>query len=645
MYLKKSIVFFYFLAFSTVFAQYKSSKGDGYFFSYVYQDAIAAYESDLEKGYDLSPRQYLNLADSYLKVGRFKNASDIYLRLFEQDSLVKGKHLNMLLKSLGNSSGNGRTMAFLNDKVSNLSQELKENAEFNMDLINSEEVSNDLEFQVFSLDCNSPYSDFSPSFFKGNLLFSSGRPIEKRQNYEPMGEAYLDIFEGEIGRDGQVSNANKSSSLRDSDYHKATPYFSEELNSLFYVLSNTTDGQLEFDETGKNALGIGMQKMDGGFRFLWRDLSTSFYYPFYDHQTSRLYFAADLKGGYGGTDLYYVNTSGGQIMSAPINLGPRVNTLGNEIAPFIFEGVLYFSSDVFYGLGGMDVYRVNVKNGGFTNPINLGKPVNSEYDDFGFIIRDKEEGLLGYFSSNRIEGKGKDDLYGFLVNKKPGIKTFAVNGKVVSLKNTEGIPEATIRVYGPNGEVLQETLSNALGDYFIEVPWQSRIRLEATKERHSIFSLILGGEQMETTQKSNLNIGIAKYDDLVEDKEGQKVVKLKDFYFPKGKSTVVAEIATELDKVVDFVQRFPTVQLRIETHTDSRGGSSTNFRITQARSDAIKKYLLQKGVPASNILYSIGYGEEKIINNCQNGVYCIEMLHKKNQRSLIVVLNDNVLFD
>ncbi|MEM1259348.1 MAG: OmpA family protein, partial [Bacteroidota bacterium] len=141
------------------------------------------------------------------------------------------------------------------------------------------------------------------------------------------------------------------------------------------------------------------------------------------------------------------------------------------------------------------------------------------------------------------------------------------------------------------------------------------------------------------------NLGLAFYDDLVEEREGQKVVKLKDFYFPKGRSILIAEIANELDKVVDFVQRFPTVQLRIETHTDSRGGSSTNFRLTQARSDAIKKYLLEKGVPASNILYSIGYGEEKIINNCKNGVYCIEMLHKKNQRSLIVVLNDNILFE
>ena len=106
-----------------------------------------------------------------------------------------------------------------------------------------------------------------------------------------------------------------------------------------------------------------------------------------------------------------------------------------------------------------------------------------------------------------------------------------------------------------------------------------------------------------------------------------------------------ASIAPELDKVVEFVKNFPSAQLRIETHTDSRGGGSTNFRLTQGRSDAIKQYLIDKGVPESNILYSVGYGEQKILNNCTNGVYCLEVLHKQNQRSLIVVLNDNLLFN
>ena len=132
---------------------------------------------------------------------------------------------------------------------------------------------------------------------------------------------------------------------------------------------------------------------------------------------------------------------------------------------------------------------------------------------------------------------------------------------------------------------------------------------------------------------------------VLAEREGQKVVKLDDFYFNTGSTQLNDGIKQELAKVVDFVKAFPDAQLRIETYTDSRGGSSTNFKLTQARSDAIKKYLVESGVPATTILYSIGYGEDKILNNCTNGVFCLETLHKKNQRSLVVVLNDNVLFD
>ena len=150
---------------------------------------------------------------------------------------------------------------------------------------------------------------------------------------------------------------------------------------------------------------------------------------------------------------------------------------------------------------------------------------------------------------------------------------------------------------------------------------------------------------MDALQNTTFDIPVSLYDDLVEEREGQKVVKLDDFYFNTGSTQLNDGIKQELAKVVDFVKAFPDAQLRIETYTDSRGGSSTNFKLTQARSDAIKKYLVESGVPATTILYSIGYGEDKILNNCTNGVFCLETLHKKNQRSLVVVLNDNVLFD
>ena len=121
--------------------------------------------------------------------------------------------------------------------------------------------------------------------------------------------------------------------------------------------------------------------------------------------------------------------------------------------------------------------------------------------------------------------------------------------------------------------------------------------------------------------------------------EGKTVLKLEKFFFDKNKSIVTAAIALELDKVVDAVSRFPQLRLKIETHTDSRGSNTSNKKLSQRRSDAIKMYLLKNGLSSSNIVESIGLGEEKIKNNCTNGVYCLDFLHKQNERTLVEVVD------
>ncbi len=626
--------------------QGKNSKGDSYFFQYEYNQAITAYEQEMVEK-ELSPLQKLNLADSYFKTNDFEKSSKIYFESYKKDSTMGNHHFNKMLQSFSKIGDDNRVMAVLKTKSLELGAEMLENADFNMELLSSS-TENELDFEIFNLESNSPQSDFSPAFYKEKLLFSSGRPQEKKKSYIPMGEAYLDIYVGRISGDKQILNPNPFDGISKSDYHKATPYFSEDLNSVFYVLSNTESGNLAFDDNGKNALAIGMQGVGGSLRMILSDLSTSFYYPFYDEDSGKLFFAANFEDSYGGTDIYFIYTNNGQVMSAPINLGPRINSPGNEIAPYIFENSLYFSSDVFYGIGGMDIYRSNIEDGeNFGIPVNLGPKVNSPKDDFGFIMRNDGDGLLGYFSSNRDGGKGKDDIYGFKVAQKPGLQTITLRGAISKPdRKSTTIEKATIRLLDEQGNLLKETYSDGNGTYRIEIPWQENVVLQAYKKRYSLYTKklqFLTGPNQETNLI--VDIGLASYDDLAEEKEGQKVVKLDKFYFGRNKTNLNAEISQELDKVVDFVNRFPQVQLRIETYTDSRGGSSTNYRLTKARSDTIKKYLIDNGVPSSNILYSMGFGEEKLLNKCINGAFCIELMHQQNQRSLIVILNDNLLFE
>ncbi|MEO9513514.1 MAG: OmpA family protein [Flavobacteriaceae bacterium] len=638
------IVLFFVLGLVKGFGQGNKSLGNSYFFQYRYDKAIVAYEEELLEG-ALTEQGQLNLADSYFATKDFKKAFDAYFELFKKDTLLKAQQLNKMLRSLSRTSNEDKKNTFLETMSGKFEKELIENFKFNRQLLNDTVIDGG-DFQIFNLNANSPQSDFSPSFYKGNLLFSSGRTMDKKSQYLPAGEGYLNIYESTMESNGQLVTAEPFMEIPKSKYHKATPFYSGKLESLFYVLSNTQNGELAFDPSGKNALAIGMQKFGGPFRLLLKDLSTSFYYPFYHEENDRLYFSANFEDGYGGTDIYMVYTNNGQIMSAPINLGPSINSPGNEIAPFIFEDNFYFSSDVFYGLGGMDIYKSNIEGDAFSIPVNLGKGINSSSDDFGLIIKNKGEGLLGYFASNRIGGKGKDDLYGFRVDKKPGLKTLILKGKVVkSYQKSIVVPNTVVSFLDVDGNRLAETQSDDEGNYRLEIPWKKEVVLEANKERFSMFAKRFDEESLALLIDGKYDIEVFAYDDLVEKKENQTVVKLNKFYFGRGQSKLTPEIADEMDKVVAFVKHFPSSQLRIETHTDSRGGGSTNFRLTQTRSDALKNYLTENGVSSSNILYSVGYGEDKILNNCKNGVYCLEMLHQQNQRSLIVILNDNLLFE
>ncbi|CAM3529897.1 OmpA family protein [Zobellia roscoffensis] len=622
------------------FGQEMTSKGDKLFYSYAYDDAIVEYNKQMQQGKFITNHQLLNLADSYFKTGEYNKASKLYLDINKNDTIMSAHRFNKMLQSLAKISEQERVKAFLKSKSNILESELVENAGFNYLLLDKTETES-AGFFIFTLNGNSEFSDFSPAFHDDKLLFSSGRKNKSKRIYGPSGESYLDIYEADIEKGGNINNVNVYKGVPDSPYHKSTPYYSSTNGGTYYVLSNANGKNLAFDEKGKNALSIGMAYEGGLFRFLLKDLSTSFYYPFYDEASERLYFAANFDDSYGGTDLYYVVTNNGQVMSEPINMGPRINTPGNEIAPFVYDNSLFFSSDVFYGLGGMDVYRSNMQpDNTLSIPVNLGEGINSKYDEFGFIIRPGEgHELMGYFSSNRPGGKGNDDIYGFKIASKPGPRTLIFKGTVVKPPYDTPISDVEVKVFDIDGNVLSEMMTKADGTYQVEIPYTDVVSMEIVKEGYSTFKQSYNPKELEELLKAPALVELVSFGDIVEEKEGKKVLDLNTFFFETGRSNVTIAMTSELDKVVDAIKKFPKLKISIETHTDSKGGSSSNKRISEKRSMAIKDYLLTNGVPDANINKVVGYGEEKIVNNCTNGVYCLDFLHKQNLRTLFVIDN------
>lgn len=643
--LRSSIFLITFFLSGLLWSQKDLSRADILFTENNYPLAVREYIKEMRVK-PLTSQQYYNMAEAYLKLENYEEAGRRYSEVFERDSELPAYHLNNMLEAFKRTGGIAAAREFLEQNPDKVSPEMLENALFNFDLQSSAQDTRSTA-EIFNLNNNSRFTDFAPSFYRDQLLFTSARGSEtQRGRAADQPSSFLNLYNARLDNKGDAIGTRPFSDIPNFNFHQGTPFYSEDLDAVFYIRSNEANGNLVFDENGKNSLALGSADKNGNFRFLLKDLSTSFYYPFYEAESGKLFFAANFEGGYGGTDLYFVYTNNGLIMSSPVNLGPRINTPGNEIAPYIFEGSLYFASDIFYGLGGMDNYKSEIlENDEFSVPVNLGRDLNSEKDDFGLIIKNyRENSLIGYFASNRPGGKGSDDIYGFVIDEKPGIKTFTLQGSVSNLSTKDQIAQAKVQLLDQTGKVLKEVFTDERGMFRIEVPWQESLQVRATKERHSTYSESFSGEDLEAVQGTPINLEIVSVNDLVEETEEQTVLKLNEFYFERGKSIITPQIATELDKVVDAVTRFPQLQLRIESHTDSRGGSATNFRISQSRADAMKAYLESKGVPSSNILYSIGYGEDKLLNECRDGVYCLDSFHKRNERQLIVVLNYDLLF-
>ena len=289
----------------------------------------------------------------------------------------------------------------------------------------------------------------------------------------------------------------------------------------------------------------------------------------------------------------------------------------------------------------MDIYKANSRqDNSFSIPINLGSGINTDKNEFGFIIRgDEKLGFTGYFSSDRDGGKGSDDIYNFSIREYLGPKTFTLKGEIFEPQYQQGIADVTIRFLDDQGGLIKEYITTSNGKYQVEIPWRDNLVVEITKDGHSSFYGSYNKEQMEELQNAGLNVEMLSVDAIVTKKENKDVLQVKDFFFARGKSSVTIDIALELDKVVDMVRKFPKLKFQIENHTDSRGGGRTNKALSQRRADAIKNYLLQSGVSAANLVSATGYGEERIMNSCTNGVYCLDFLHKQNLRTLFVIQN------
>ena len=485
-------------------------------------------------------------------------------------------------------------------------------------------------------------ADFGTAYYGDKIVFTSARDTTSTNKlYSWNKEPFLNLYVADKSDvDGSLFQPKLFLQNVMTKYHEATATFTPDLKTVYYTTNIILKKKLVVDDSKTNNFQIVKGKIEDGKlvsseKFFFNSSNYSVGHPSLSEDGRWLFFASDMPGGYGETDLYVVKIAEDGTMSSPINLGPKINTIGNELFPFFQNGVLYFSSDGHHGWGDLDIYESKfLPSISFSEPRNLGSPINSNKDDFSYIVN--KEDTSGYFSSNRAMGKGSDDIYYF--TKAKAVCNQLISGKVINSKFKIAINAATINAYDNFNDLIATTNTDENGNYKIMVPCDKKMKLIASKENHSKDEKEVVTSKVNDIETKDINFELSNFEDLVVKENGMEKVDINPIFFEYDKATITPESQIELDKVVYVLQNFPDVIIKIESHTDSRGKDTYNLKLSDNRAKATQTYILSKGINALRIESAIGYGESRLMNKCSNNVKCTEEEHFKNRRSDFIII-------
>lgn len=325
-----------------------------------------------------------------------------------------------------------------------------------------------------------------------------------------------------------------------------------------------------------------------------RDTLSAYAHPAVSPSGEWLYFTSNMAGGYGGLDLwrFYIGTS--KAMEGMLeNLGPGINTEGDEQFPaFGPQGELFFSSNGYPGMGGLDIYSATLVNDSIWEVTNIGAPVNSNGDDFGITFA---PGLYrGYFSSNRGDARGWDHIYSFMLPE----TVHTLYGWIYEKDGYE-LPDGVIYMIGNDGTNTSFGVMKD-GSYSVRVtPGVEYVLLGTCK------GYLNAMQELKTT----LDEGEQSYQRDFALPSAERPVLIDNIFYEYNKATLTASSAASLDELVELLNLNPNVTIELAAHCDNRGGDSYNQRLSQARAESVMNYLLDKGIEKER-LTAVGYGEK-----------------------------------
>ncbi|MDC6354738.1 MULTISPECIES: OmpA family protein [unclassified Robiginitalea] len=617
---------------------------------YSFKPAQDIYQKVVDRGY-VSAELLQRLGNSYYFNAQYDRAAESYERLLREfeDEATPDYYFRyaQALRSTGQLGRADSVMERFTELTRSLSDARAEIYQANRDY-QAEIQANSGRYDLTPFAFNSPYSDFAPSLTGEGLLFSSDRDTGNLARYRHTwnSQDFLDLYE--VSPDSARGQRVTKVDGVNSRFHESTSALSPDGNTLYFTRNNFKEGKYSRDEAGFVRLKIfRAEKIDGVWATIeelpFNSDSYSVAHPALSPDGRVLYFASDMPGSRIGaadqvaqSDLWRVVIREDGTFGEPENLGPKINTEARETFPFVSsEGILYFSSDGHPGLGGLDVFATKLDYLPWKGSVqNVGTPVNSAQDDFTYVISDTTR--EGYFASNRPGGPGGDDIYGFVENRPLQFECIqAISGTVRNKITNELLAGATVRIIDEQNNEVSSAITDSRGNYEITLDCNQPNFVRASREGYvpaeEYLSPSDGKPRVVDFYLEPETITAGYGDDLA------KLLQLSTIYFDFDKANIRPDAEIEIQKVIAAMEKYPSLRIKANSHTDSRGPDAYNLALSQRRADSTVRYMISKGI-APERLEGEGFGESRLINRCDDGVPCSAQEHELNRRSEFIIL-------
>lgn len=498
-------------------------------------------------------------------------------------------------------------------------------------------------YQIKFLEVNRDNSDYAVALLDENkIVFTSeGNADSEKGNRNPRKKLYV----GDMDFDGEILNVTKVDRDDSNKYNTTGVSYTKDQKTVYFSRNRHARSKSQQRKSKNQRMEIFRAKVDDNGK--WRDIEKL---PFNDKQSStgypalspdgkKLFFVSDRLPSQGGNDIFVVEIKNEKDFGVPQNLGKTINTSGNETTPFInSNNIMYFASDGHESKGGLDIFAAEVFDNHVSEVYHLEEPINSLNDDFAYIINDLTN--TGYFTSNRLQGNENNDLYAFnLERDKSSEDCFITVEGLVKDKSTQALlKNANVELFDLNNKLIESIQTTDDGFYSFKVPCSEEYNLVGNsanyKEQKQRIEIL--ENNYHKILHSNLNMTKLMKNEVDESKDLSKILNLAPIYFDFDKVTIRSDARSELDKIVKIMKEYPEITVEANAHTDSWGPAAYNKVLSEKRAQSAIDYIISQGIDPSRIKGK-GYGEERLLNNCEDPGSCSRAENQLNRRTEFII--------